>query len=74
MSEEFDKRVDIEEDRAVAQEALRVAKKALIVTVDEDGGGCVRHFNLTSIEHRGLVELLRDTSPEFTLEADDEDE
>ena len=57
---DFEEQLDIEEQRAVAQESLRLAKKALLVVITPNGDMDLKYFNLSMIEQRGLIEVLRD--------------
>ena len=71
MSDDLD-RIDTEEQRARALNALRHARKAVVVTIDDDGEPSVAYINVTPIEHRGLAALISDTAPKWRLTDDDE--
>jgi hypothetical protein len=55
----------IEEQRAYMQQILRGCKASIIIAVNEDSELVSAYMNLTSMERRGMIELLHDTAPRF---------
>lgn len=51
--------------RAEILGSVRRAHAALVITMDKDGRIVASYFNLTTVERRGLIEILQDTAPHF---------
>ena len=75
MDPNRDNNILSEQLRAQMLGSLRRAHAALVITMDKDGRISTSYFNLTTVERRGLIEILQDTAPHFypVSEEDDDD-
>lgn len=79
MSDDLERQIDIEQQRARMQDMLRNSEAALMIALDKEGNLYTAYVNLNWIERRGMIELLHDTAPRFepenvdTSDADDDE-
>lgn len=64
--DETECRIDLEEQRAMAQQSLRVAKKAVLLTINERDNVELWYVNVSLIEQRGLAEMISDLAPKWS--------